>query len=153
MLDKRLLDSDDMTQVTCSPALAELPRLPGASPLREWPENRHETHETAPVVLNDGIVIDSAPVPPAAGTFTIAPLRTGTIVAASITVTDRNVASTVGLLHRTGVRLLGAVATQIEARACSSDRGTARVRRRFHVGPTRIRPIPRRPAAKVVDAP
>lgn len=62
----------------------------------------------------DAIVIDSAPLLPVADTLVIAPLCTGTVVAASIEQTDRRqVAASVALLQRVGVRILGVVATQV----------------------------------------
>lgn len=66
----------------------------------------------------DVIVIDSAPLLPVADTLTIAPLCTGTIVAASVAATDRRrLTAAVALLSRIGVRMLGTVVTQVEARA------------------------------------
>ena len=62
----------------------------------------------------DVIVIDSAPVLPVADTLTIAPLCTGTVLVSSMKKTDRKqVKSTVALLQRMGVRLLGVAATQV----------------------------------------
>ena len=62
----------------------------------------------------DAIVIDSAPLLPVADTLIIAPLCTGTVVAASIEQTDRRqVQASLALLQRVGVRVLGVVATQV----------------------------------------
>ena len=62
----------------------------------------------------DVIVIDSAPLLPVADTLIIAPLCTGTVVAASIEQTDRRqVQASLALLQRVGVRVLGVVATQV----------------------------------------
>lgn len=62
----------------------------------------------------DAIVIDSAPLLPVADTLVIAPLCTGTVLAASVEKTDRRqVRAAVALLQRVGVRMLGTVATQV----------------------------------------
>jgi len=62
----------------------------------------------------DVIVIDSAPVLPVADTLTIAPLCSGTLLVASADGTDRRrLKAAVSLLHRIGVRVVGAVATNL----------------------------------------
>ena len=66
----------------------------------------------------DVIVIDSAPILPVADTLTIAPLCTGTLLVSNMKKTERKqIKSTVGLLQRMGVRLLGVAATQVTEKA------------------------------------
>ena len=62
----------------------------------------------------DIIVIDSPPVLSVADPLMIAPLCTGTILVTDVRTTNRRqVRSTVDLLQRVGVKLLGVVATQV----------------------------------------
>jgi polysaccharide biosynthesis transport protein len=63
----------------------------------------------------DVIVIDSAPVLPVADALTVAPHCTGVLVAVSAPDAERRaVSSTVDLLRRVGVRVIGSVATNVE---------------------------------------
>ncbi|CAN5791179.1 tyrosine-protein kinase domain-containing protein [soil metagenome] len=71
----------------------------------------------------DVIVIDSAPVLAVADALAIAPLATGTLLAINQQRTDRRqVRSTVELLHRVGVRILGIAVTHVSKEASQGSR-------------------------------
>ena len=92
----------------------------------------------------DVIVIDSAPLLPVADSLTIAPFCTGTVLVASLASTDRGSLQTATeRLQNIGVRVLGAVVTQI-GRSASQGYGygygaaqTPRQRPGITLGPTR----------------
>ena len=71
----------------------------------------------------DVIVIDSAPVLAVADALAIAPLATGTLLAINQQKTDRRqLRSTVELLHRVGVRILGVAVTHVSKEASQGSR-------------------------------
>ena len=71
----------------------------------------------------DVIVIDSAPVLAVADALAIAPLATGTLLAVNQQRTDRRqVRSTVELLNRIGVRILGVAVTHVSKEASQGSR-------------------------------
>ena len=71
----------------------------------------------------DVIIIDSAPVLAVADALAIAPLATGTLLAINQQKTDRRqVRSTVELLHRVGVRILGIAVTHVSKESSQGSR-------------------------------
>ena len=71
----------------------------------------------------DVIVVDSAPVLAVADALAIAPLATGTLLAINQQKTDRRqLRSTVELLHRVGVRILGIAVTHVSKEASQGSR-------------------------------
>lgn len=101
-----VLDSDSTLDVIPSYRPAESPTELLSRGFRSALERWRRTY--------DVIVIDSPPLLPIADTLIIAPLCTGTILTASMLITDRKqLRSAVNLLGRMGVRMLGVVATQL----------------------------------------